>query len=221
MIPKTGARPSLGVLVTYHNEGELLTECLDTLLSGSDTPDEILIYDDASGDPAERYVKKEHPVRIIRGEENIGIGLARNELMRASQSDFVHFQDADDFFDPRWCAAVRGAIGAGETDLVLNNVSAVEPGSRESAPQRLYDFSELRASKDLLDFFLSEYTYVLVAMSTFRREAALRAGEFLPREVLNFAEDFEFHMRLFALGLKYEVVEEGLVIKRRRPNSLS
>ncbi|MGH7198477.1 MAG: glycosyltransferase family 2 protein, partial [Candidatus Omnitrophota bacterium] len=41
------------MLITYHNEGELLTECLDTLLSGPDTPDEILIYDDASGDPAE------------------------------------------------------------------------------------------------------------------------------------------------------------------------
>ncbi len=214
-------RPSLGVLITYFNEGKLLTECLDTLRSGPDKPDEILIYDDASGDPAERYVKEEHRARILRGEKNVGPGLARNELMRASGSDFIHFQDADDLFDPRWCAALRDAIGRGETGIVLNNVSVVDPEGRKTVAPRLYDFRALFQSNDLLDFFLAEYTYILVAMTTFRRESALRVGGFLPRETLTFAEDFEFHMRLFSQDLKFRVIEDALVVKRRRPNSLS
>jgi glycosyltransferase involved in cell wall biosynthesis len=214
-------RPSLGVLITYYNEGELLTECLDSLLSGSVKPDEILIYDDASGDPAERYVKRHHPVRIIHGKENIGAGRARNELMRASACDLIHLHDADDLFDPRWCITVRETAAGDETDLILSNVLDMDPDSTDRALTPHYDFRELRSSKDLLHFFLAEYTTIMTPMTTYRRELALRAGGFLPRETLTCAEEYEFHMRLFSLGIKFHVLEEGLVIRRARPNSLS
>jgi glycosyltransferase involved in cell wall biosynthesis len=215
-------RPSLGVLITYHNEGRLLAECLDTLLAQSDRPDEILIFDDASSDPAEKHVEEgRQGVRILRGEKNMGAGLARNELLRLSRSDFIHFQDADDFFDPSWCGSVRAAIDTGEADIILNNVSAVDAAGTAVIASKLYNFHGLFLANDLTAFFLTEYTNILVAMTTFRREAALSAGGFLPRETLTFAEDFEFHIRLFAQGSKFKVIPDALVIKRRRPDSLS
>ncbi|MGH7198400.1 MAG: glycosyltransferase family 2 protein [Candidatus Omnitrophota bacterium] len=213
--------PSLGVLITYYNEGPLLTECLDTLLSGLDKPDEILVYDDASQDPAERYVRDHHPVRIIRGNENIGIGRARNELMKASQSDFIHFQDADDFFDPEWCQKVRERIGDGDVDIVFNNVSLVDIHTQNEQAERFSWLSGLEESGDLVLFFLVKATPLWVAMLTFRRRHGLEAGGYPPREVIDVVEDREFHMRLFARGLKHRVVDEPLVLKLKRPNSLS
>ena len=69
----------LSVLITYHNEGELLTECLESLFQQEDRPDEVLIYDDASSVPAEKFVKY-FPVKIIRGEKNKGPAIGRNKL---------------------------------------------------------------------------------------------------------------------------------------------
>jgi hypothetical protein len=87
--------------------------------------------------------------------------------------------------------------------------------------RRLYNFKKLIVSQDLLHFFLAEYTFVLVAATTFRRESALRIGGFLPRETLNFAEDYEFHIRLFTLGMTFKFIEDSLTTRRRRSNSLS
>jgi len=211
----------LGVLITYYSEGPFLRECLDTLLSGPDKPDEILIYDDASPDPAERYVRGGDPVRIIRGKYNIGVGRARNELMKVSQSDFIHFQDADDFFDPLWCQKVRSALARGGIGVVLNNVSVVNGDNTDTLEKAIYDFRELSPARDLQLFFLLSSKPTLVAMTTFLRESGLATGGFLPREVIGIAEDFEFHMRLFALSLKFEVVDDCLVIRRIHANSLT
>ena len=49
-------RPLIGVLITYHNERELLRDCIASFLAQDPPPDEILIHDDASAAPAEAYL---------------------------------------------------------------------------------------------------------------------------------------------------------------------
>ncbi|MGH7197404.1 MAG: glycosyltransferase, partial [Candidatus Omnitrophota bacterium] len=152
---------------------------------------------------------------------NIGIGLARNELMRASQSDFIHFQDADDCFDPAWCGKIREQIAGGDVDIVLNNVAVVTLPMRQKRPDWLYPFHRLGPGDDLLLFFLKEVFYILVSMVTFRRRHGLENGGFLPRGVIAISEDYEFFTRLFALKLRHRALNEPLTIKHRRPKTLT
>ncbi|HEX2780879.1 MAG TPA: glycosyltransferase family 2 protein, partial [Gemmatimonadaceae bacterium] len=66
--------PTVAVLVTYYNEGELLRECLTSILAQDPPPDEVLVYDDASRIPAQPHVPEGAPVRVIRGSQNVGPG---------------------------------------------------------------------------------------------------------------------------------------------------
>jgi GT2 family glycosyltransferase len=208
--------PTIGVLITYYNEGPLLRECLDSVFAQSDQPDEILVYDDASDDPAERYIPSDMPVRVLRGTKNIGLGAARNELLKESRSEFVHFQDADDLFDPRWCEQVRTAVRTTRVDLVLTEIASFLDGRVIS--EQVLGLSRLMAGADLTRFAIEGI--ILSPTSTLRREVGLRIGGFRPREVL-LCEDFDFHVRLAATGIAYRLLPTPLISIRMRPESLS
>src|SRR5437867_4136279 len=93
---------TLGVLITYYGERDLLRECVESLLVSGEAPDEILVYDDASEWPARDYIPKGASVKVIRGAVNRGPAHGRNVLLRTSRSDYVHFHDADDLFHHDW-----------------------------------------------------------------------------------------------------------------------
>jgi hypothetical protein len=209
--------PTIGVLITYYNEGPLLRECLDSVFAQSDGPDEILVYDDASDDPADRYVPPGAPVQVLRGTKNIGLGAARNELLKHSRSEFVHFQDADDLFDVRWCRQVRTALRTAQVELVLTEVSSFLDGCVIS--EQIVGLEHLRANEDLVRFSIEGI--ILSPTSTFRREVGLRIGGFRTREVLPLCEDFDFHIRLGATGISYLALLTPLISIRLRPESLS
>lgn len=207
----------MGVLITYYGERELLRECLDSVLSGASLPDEILVYDDASSVPANRFVPTGAPVRVIRGRENRGPAFGRNLLLRESACDYVHFHDADDLFHPDWARDVRAVIAARAPDIVLTEITSVRDGEIQS--ERVLDLASLPAAGDLVRFALRGS--LLVPSTTFRRELGLRLGGFRTREALSQSEDFDFHVRLAAAAASWEAIQRSLIIQRLRAGSHS
>ena len=215
----SAAAPRIAVLITYYNEGKLLSECIDSVARQAGAPDELLVYDDASGDPAERYIPPGTRVRIIRGESNLGPAHGRNTLLRSTTCEFVHFHDADDLFAPEWARKVRERVARNDVDIVLTDVTSVRDGVVASAS--VMNLAEgLRADPDLVRFGLRGA--LLLPSSTSRRSLALSIGGFRTREILRQSEDFDFHLRLAAAaGNRYVVIPESLVIQRLRSGSHS
>ncbi|WP_017653951.1 glycosyltransferase family 2 protein [Fortiea contorta] len=208
---------SIAVLITYYNEKELLTECLNSILKQSDIPEEILIYDDASPAPAENYIPHGYAIQVIRGKTNRGPAFGRNQLLKLSQSEYVHFQDTDDLFQPTWCQQVRSVIEASKRDIILTEISSYREGKLVS--EKVMGIENLLNIGDLVQFGFTGS--ILVPSSTFRRELALKIGGYLTREILPQSEDFDFHIRLAATGATYMVIPEALIIQRLRLNSHS
>lgn len=210
---------TLGVLITYYNEKELLTQCLESLLSQTPRPDEIIVYDDASAAPAAAYIPQAYSfVKVIRGNVNRGVGYARNVLMQACQCDFIHFHDSDDMFHPDWSEKIREIIDTSDTDLILTEISSFKDEILQS--KHVLGLARLTEwGGDLVRFGLSGS--ILVPATTFRRELGLKIGGYRTRDILPQSEDFDFHIRLAATGLKYEVLLKPLIIQRLRSNSLS
>lgn len=204
----------LAVLITYHNERGLLRECLDSLQGQTEALDEIVVYDDASAYPAAEYIPSGIQVRSIRGEVNRGPSCGRNILLRAAESDFVHFHDADDLFDPQWCAKVRGAIRSSDPDAVFTEVSSWQAKRRLN--QNTLGLHRL-LGKDLVSFCIAGA--LLTSSGTYRRSVVLAVGGY--REALWQSEDWEFHVRLAAAGVTYCIIDEPLIIKRVREESRS
>lgn len=205
---------SIAVLITYHDEKKLLSECLDSLFRSSEIPDEVLVYDDASSFPAAPYVGK-WPVRVLTGKENKGQSFGRNALARETRADYVHFQDADDLFAPAWCARVRGEIAHTHTDAVFTEVSFFKKdGSRRESVMEL---KRLEKGKDLLRYSLEGQ--MLTPCGTYRLSKFFEAGGY--REEARFSEDFDFHVRFAATHPSYTLILEPLIWARLHASNSS
>ena len=208
-------KPTLGVLITYYNERDLLRECLDSLVAGRDRPDEVVIYDDASVYPPEEYIPAGMNVQVLRGEDNGGPARARNRLLERSGSDYIHFQDADDLFHPDWVTRVRARIQETNPEAVFTEISSYRDGQKVC--ERVLKLSELSRGKDLVRFCLEGA--LLVPSGTYQRGKVLSIGGY--REALWQSEDFDFHIRLANSGLRYEIMDEPLIRTRLRSTSRS
>ena len=206
---------SVSVLITYYGERELLRECLETLSRQTLAPHEILVYDDASDAPAERYVPPGMNVRVLRGRSNRGPAFGRNELLAASTGAYVHFHDADDLFHPEWHARVRAAIYQWRPDVVFTEIDAHTAAGLRSRSVLALD--SLAAGADLVRFCIQGV--MLVPAGTYRRDAVQAIGGY--RVAQWQAEDFDFHVRLAATRPTYAIITDPLVTIRVRTDGRS
>lgn len=95
---------SASIVITTYNDAEYLHQAIDSLLSQTVLPAEIIIVDDGSAnDMAESMVKKHFPetafIRFVK-KINGGPSSARNLGVALATSDYVAFLDVDDAWLP-------------------------------------------------------------------------------------------------------------------------
>ena len=82
---------------------------------------EIICVDDHSDDETARILDKESRqdkrIRIIRLNESVGAGEARNIGMRRANGDYLMFLDSDDLFEPDMIEILHDAISKNNSDI--------------------------------------------------------------------------------------------------------
>lgn len=209
-------RPTVGVLITYFNENEMLRECAESLLRQTVPPDEVLIYDDGSEIPAERFLPDDFKGRVIRSSVNHGPSYARNALLNAARSEYVHCHDADDLFAPEWCETVKNEITQTGVGLIITQFSVSENG--RTVHERVGVLDELTPGMDLVKFCL--WNGMIPSVTTYRLENALKIGGFKEISIYGTGDPI-FHTELAATGISFSVVKTPVIIKRNRPGSRS
>jgi cellulose synthase/poly-beta-1,6-N-acetylglucosamine synthase-like glycosyltransferase len=204
---------NLSFLITYHNEGRWLADCLESIVPQLERDDDVIIYDDASDDPAMNHVLADARIRVMRGEKNIGPARGRNELIAASKGTHLHFHDADDLCAPSWRSRVAAAF-AGDVDVVFTDVQSFT--EQERWPH-VMDIAQLQHNGDLLAFALRGG--VLAPSGTYRREVIEGIGGY--RADLWQSEDYDFHIRLALAQPKWAVLADDLVLIRRHAGQRS
>jgi glycosyltransferase involved in cell wall biosynthesis len=207
-LPKKSTHPVCGniifvllsILITYHNEGALLSRCIESFLRQVHVPDEILIFDDASTLRPDSYVGP--GIRIYRSEKNLGPSKARNELLKLARGEYVHFHDSDDWVMPRWSEHVMPALRQGDVDIVFTEVSSFTQGNLW-----VREVMELRDLKDPISFALGHF--LLVPSGTYRRQLVLGTGGY-PEELWQ-SEDFLYHIRLLLKHPSISSIPDPLV----------
>lgn len=93
---------TLSVIIPNYNNEQFLEKCLDSVLTQSVLPSEIIVVDDCSTDNSrqiiENYEKQFPSVRGIYLTENGGVSHARNTGILAAKGEYVTTLDADDFY---------------------------------------------------------------------------------------------------------------------------
>jgi GT2 family glycosyltransferase len=211
---------SLGILITYHNERNMLTECLESIKSQKDTIDEILVYDDASFWPAKDYIPSsmENQVQCVRGEFNRGQGYSRNVLLNLSQSEYVHFHDSDDIFLSEWSTATKTALNNNQkADIILSKIQAFDGHIVYNPEFMNLNVNEFIYGLELIPLCI--HGGFLPSQVTFRKELGKKIGGIKPREEMAYSEDYDFHLRLALSEPHVIAIPDVLIAQRWKPNS--
>jgi glycosyltransferase involved in cell wall biosynthesis len=103
----SAGRPKASAIIIFLNGEKFIGEAIESVLAQTLNPIELILVDDGSTDGATSIAKSyaaKHPgvVRYIDhpGHENLGMSASRNAGMRAANSDYVAFLDADDVWLP-------------------------------------------------------------------------------------------------------------------------
>jgi glycosyltransferase involved in cell wall biosynthesis len=129
--------PSVSVVVATHDRPELLARCLQSLLSQTHEPLEVVVVDNArSSDSTERLLKSgayaSRGVQYVR-EDIAGLGRAHNTGLAHSTGKVVAITDDDVIADRHWIAALLEAFVEHGADCVTGLILPVELRTREQS----------------------------------------------------------------------------------------
>jgi glycosyltransferase involved in cell wall biosynthesis len=134
--------PRVAVLTPCHGEGRLIADAVRSVQE--DEPVEIVVVDDASPDAATQATLDELEgggIRVVRLQQNVGVGHARTEAFEATTAPYVYPLDADDLAlpgvlarmadrldaDPGAAACVGDVVEFGDTDVLRLTPARLDP----------------------------------------------------------------------------------------------
>lgn len=179
----------ISAIVCGHNQGAYTRQSLESVLTQSLPPHEIIFIDNASQDDTASVVRSfGDKVDYIRSE-NHGPSSARNQGLKRASGEFVHFLDADDWLKPGFFAACREAIDlTPNADVIVGGQLSQTPSGNHTSPKPAPTGLE-NANR----YLFSNSPWGIHA-ALVRRSAALAVGGF--SEEMWQCEDWDFWLRL-------------------------
>ena len=92
---------TVSVVIVARNASMTIGECLDSVLSQSRKPDEIIVVDDGSNDNTVEIVSRFLGVKLLK-QNNRGISHARNLGTKRAQGEIVFYMDSDCIAESDW-----------------------------------------------------------------------------------------------------------------------
>jgi glycosyltransferase involved in cell wall biosynthesis len=203
------------VIIPAYNAERYIAKAIESCLSQTYAPHEIIVIDDASTDGTASIAESfPPPTRVIRLTENMGVSVACNRGVQASSGDWLAFLGADDWFLPeklelqRLCALENPRAVLIYSGFRIISCDGSEYDGRFFWPRELMPMLRYRSR-------------LYAGSVVMRRDAFDAVGGFDP--ALRTAEDWDMWLRITA---RYSVdlfaaVPEPLAVYRRVAGSLS
>lgn len=198
--------PTVSIVITYHNEGDLLQRAIDSVESQTyEGPLDVVVVDDASTAPPRIRSGGRREVRLVRSSRNIFLPAARNLGVKACAGDMVGFLDADDeYLDTKVEDHVRFLLRHPEAVLVggqhyvhRERVWLQVPGCIEAAFPHLCDQETLLPAEIAHELCLH---YCFTSGSTTVRRGAFESVGGFDESCDRWGEDWDFLVRIAQAG---------------------
>ncbi len=92
---------SISVIIPAYNSARTIKRAIESVMSQSIPPKEIIVVDDGSTDSTCNLVESLFPSVILIRQKNSGAAAARNTGVKQSKGDLIAFLDSDDFWHRR------------------------------------------------------------------------------------------------------------------------
>lgn len=205
--------PKVSIIVPCFNQAQYLDEALQSLHKQTYTNWECLVVNDGSPDNTEGVARKwetKDPRFVYIYKENGGVSSARNLGIEKAKSEYILTLDADDKYEASFLEkAMDVLINNPETGIVSSW------GRYFKADKQLQEYRSI--GKTTVDFLFHN---AAIGTSLFRKACWEQAGGY-DENSENGYEDWEFYLRVCALGWKVHIIEEVLFFYRQNNRSRS
>jgi glycosyltransferase involved in cell wall biosynthesis len=204
----SGSRqPGAAVIIPCFNQAHYLGEAIESVLSQTLPPAEVVVVDDGSEDNSYEVAGRYEGVRRIR-RQNMGVAAARNIGWGQTSAEYLVFLDADDRLLPDALETGASALGRRPNVAFVSGVSRdIGDDGRVIAALRQPLVSQDHYRRLLEDCFIWSGSSIV-----YRRSSLEAVGGF--DESLRAADDYELYLRL---ARRFPVFcHEGVVTEYRR-----
>lgn len=202
------------MLVAAYQAAETIGEAIESALTQTLPPHEVIVCDDGSTDDLEGALATYRERIVLLRKENGGAASARNAALRAASGEFVAQLDSDDAFLPERLEALA-ELATERPDLdILASDAYFELEGRIFG--RFYDAQKPFPTEGQRTAIFER---CFVGWPAVRRRRLLAIGGF--DESLVTGDDWDAWMRLILDGAKAGVVTEPLLRYRLTPGSVS
>ena len=208
----------VSVIIPCLNAGKYISESIKSVLHQKFDEFEIIVVDDGSNDDTKEIVldlKEKFENKIVLLDNNgTGASAARNTGFNCSRGEYIQYLDADDVLLPD--KLYKQAIYLDRNPNIGAVISArIIKNEKLSETIKTLRFPEI--VDDPLNTCINKI--VITNNPLIRREWVNEIGGY--REDLPCSQDWDFHIRLAAEGIKFSYIDEILLVNRQVRESLS
>jgi glycosyltransferase involved in cell wall biosynthesis len=205
----------VAVVVPCHNAASYLARALDSILAQTHGDLRLFAVDDGSTDETPNILKGYSDYGFCFRQERAGQAAARNRGIRMSDSPYIAFLDADDYWLPtkleRQIAVLRQNPSVG---LVCSDCETIKQGQFVGAH---FGRAKVPPTGKLFERLVRD-CFVFTPTVVVRRKCLEEVGLF--NESLSVSEDFNLWLRI-AARWEIAVVPEVLAVRDTHPEGLS
>jgi glycosyltransferase involved in cell wall biosynthesis len=210
-----GPTPTFSVIIAAYQSASSIAEAIDSVLTQTHPPREIVVCDDGSTDGLERALEPYRDTIVFLRQENRGPAAARNAAAHVASGEFVSILDADDVFLPHYLEAMAD-IASQRRDLdILTSDAYLEVDGRIIG--RYYPAIARFVVGDQRRGAI--HNHFIFGLASLRRDRLLAIGGF--DESLRRSVDRDCFLQMILAGAKAGLVDEPLARYRLREGSVS
>lgn len=192
---------TISVVAPVYNGEKYIAEAIDSVISQTYSPHEIIVIDDGSDDKTARILRGYGDSIVYFFQENKGLGAARNQGTHLAIGRYIAFIDADDVWLPEKLERQIEAVSADPgIEMVFTHL-------RQFYSPELQE--ELKSKINIPVEVLPGYCAISCLVKT---STLARIGEF--RTDLRVGEFIDWFARAQAAGVKMVMLPEVLVGRR-------
>ncbi|MFD1157685.1 glycosyltransferase family 2 protein [Roseovarius aestuarii] len=213
--------PLVSVIMANFNGQEHLARAVHSVLAQTVTDVELLLADDASTDAslpiAERIMRQDDRLRILRGPRNSGPAAARNRALTHACGEWIAVVDSDDIIHPERLERLIVAAETERTDGIADDLIFFGKSPQQHG-QVLSQTLLLDTPVDLTPGALLDMPTLGYLKPVLRRSVV---GELRYRKDMRIGEDHDFYMRYLLRGGRLRLIGQSYYLYRRHGNSIS
>jgi len=103
---------TISVIVPAYDASSTIGKCIESLITQSRRPDEIIVVDDCSRDNTAEIALNMGADKVVRLTKNLGPGGGRNAGVETASGEILAFTDADCVAPPNWLEIMVAALDA-------------------------------------------------------------------------------------------------------------